>query len=60
MSSISQGSVSRPALFNMVGDMDIGIEFTLSKFANNTDLCDVVDILDGRDAIQRALDRLER
>ncbi|GAB0185082.1 cAMP-dependent protein kinase inhibitor alpha [Grus japonensis] len=43
-----------------VGDMDNGIEGTLSKFANNTMLCGVVDMLEGRDAIQRDLDRLER
>ena len=60
MCGVPQGSVLGPALFNIfVGNMDSGIDCTLIKFANNTKLCDVVNTLDGRDVIQRDLNRLE-
>ncbi|KAK4827415.1 hypothetical protein QYF61_017845 [Mycteria americana] len=61
MSGIPQGLVLGLVMFNIfVGDMDSRIECTLSKFANDTNLCGVVNTLEERDAIQRNLDRLEK
>jgi len=48
-------------LFNIfVSNMDSGIECILSEFADNTKLCGAVNMLEGWDAIQKDLDRIER
>ena len=48
-------------LFNIcVSNVDSGIECTLSRFVNDTKLCGAANMLEGRDTIQRDLDRLER
>ena len=61
MSGIPQGSVLGLVIFNnFVGDMDRGILCDLSKFAENTKPSGAVDVLEGRDAIQRDPDSIER
>lgn len=56
MSNVPQG----PSLFSIfVSNGDSEFESNFSKFANDTELRGAIDLLEGRDGIQRDLDRLQ-
>ena len=58
---VPQGSVLGAALFNTyISDTNQEIKCTLRMFADDSKLCDVVDMPEERGTIQRDLDRVEQ
>jgi len=61
MNGVPHDSILGSMLFkNFITDIDSRIEGTLSKFVEDARLSSAVDMVEGRDAIQRDLGKLEK
>ena len=58
-SGVLQGSVLVPINI-VISYIDIGVEYTLSKFADDIKMSGAVNTAEGRDAVQKDLDRVGR
>lgn len=60
-SSVPQGSVLESVLSNIfINDLEAGVEYIFSKFADNTKLGGAANSLEGQEILQRDFDTLEQ